>query len=111
MRTVEPPYGGIWKVARVDESRLDPQQRAEVHTWMGSLGVDITQVRPRFVISQRAADGTHLLHLSRFVYAADGRKFVDVAADQVHTVPLVIEIDSYPDWLPAVGAEQESNGG
>lgn len=110
MTTVDPPYGDIWKVARVDESRLDADQRAELHAWVTSLGVEPKDVRPRFVVSQRSADGAFLLHLSRLVRDGSGVPFVDIAADRVHTEPLVIEVATFPDWLPAVGAEQETTG-
>lgn len=101
MNLVEPPYGDLWKVARVDVN-ADPvtdTQRAELFAWLAALGIDHLNCYPTLVISHRP-DKIHLLHVSQFARGANGAKYIDFAADRVHTEPLVVEIDeNYPAWL------------
>lgn len=99
MNRVEPPYGELWKVARVDTCAepVTAEQLVEACAWLESLGIAHRECRPELVITQNAEDGRLLLHLTRY---PDERRYIDYAADRVHTVPLVVQIDKdYPAWL------------
>lgn len=103
MNRVEPPYGELWKVARVDTCAepVTPELRAEACAWLESLGIPYEECRPELVITINGEDKRLLLHLTRFALDANGGKYIDFAANRVHTVPLVVQIekDSYPAWL------------
>lgn len=95
----------LWKVARVDESKLDPDQRSELLGWIRYLGVEPSTIRPVFAVSE---DETHTfrLHLSRFVYDEAGNPILDHAANELQTEPFVLTITGYPQWLPAISQQQ-----
>lgn len=106
---VEPPFGVLWKVARVDVNAWPfTPDRTELFAWLAKLGIDHTNCYPTLVISQRP-DRTLLLHVSQFARDVDGGKYVDFAADRVHTEPLVVEITDYPAWLVQASHQQDQN--
>lgn len=103
MNRVQPPYGELWKVARVDTSAepVTPEQRAEAVAWLESLGIPYRKCRPTLVITENAEDGRLLLHLAQMQTDPQGAKVVNFAENVLHTVPVVVRIDkdSYPAWL------------
>ena len=107
---VFPPYGDLWKVAVVDESRLSPDQRTEVHAWVRTViepaGIPLDRVRPRFVVTENSEDRRLLLHLTVMAHDSRGMVYIDHAADRVHSEPYVFQITDYPAWLPAVSQQQ-----
>lgn len=101
MTRVEPPYGDLWKVARVDTSRepVTVEQRAEAVAWLESLGIPYQTCRPNLVITQNSEDGRFLLHLAQMQADSTEAKIVNFAENVLYTVPLVVEIADYPAWL------------
>jgi hypothetical protein len=93
----------LWKVVRLADIRQHPR-RDDIRSWIASIGVDVMTITPALAVSQDSGDRSYRLHLSRFVVDAHGGKVVDHAAEQMHTEPLVIPIDSWPDWLLTEGA-------
>jgi hypothetical protein len=100
---VEPPYGELWKVARVDTvaEPVTDEQRAEACAWLESLGIPYRECRPTLVITQNGEDKRLLLHLAQMQTDSTGAKVVNHAENVLYTVPLVVQIDkdSYPAWL------------
>lgn len=104
---VKPPFGVLWKVARVDVNAWPvDSDRTELFDWLAWLGIDHTRCLPTLVISQRP-DKTLLLHVSQFARDTNGAKYVDFAADRVHTEPLVVQITDYPAWLVQASHHQD----
>ncbi|GIH07425.1 hypothetical protein Rhe02_54920 [Rhizocola hellebori] len=101
LTTVAPPYGDLWKVARVDVmgEGVTSDQREELYAWLQSLGVPYRECRPNVVITQNSEDARYLLHLARFAVDANGDKYVAHAENVVHTTPLVVAIKDFPAWL------------
>ncbi|MGE5827708.1 MAG: hypothetical protein ACM30G_05000 [Micromonosporaceae bacterium] len=98
----------LWKVARVYEPTLPKERREELYAWLESLQVQPKLCIPHLVITHSSLDGRYRLHLSRFALDDRGAKYVDHAADRVHTEPLVIVIDTWPEWLVEVSQQQEN---
>ena len=98
----------LWKVARVYEPPLPKQRREELYAWLQSLGVEPKRCIPYLVITHSSADGCYRLHLSMYALNDQGAKYVDHAANRVHTEPLVIVIDTWPQWLVEVSQQQEN---
>lgn len=96
---IQPPYGELWKVARVDVNAepVTEEQWVELFAWLDKLGVDHQNCAPNLVITQRP-DKTLLLHVTQFA-RANGEKYIDHAANRVHTEPLVVQVTEYPAWL------------
>lgn len=101
MNVVEPPYGELWKVARVDTAAepITDEQRAQACAWLESLGIRYRECRPNLVITQNAEDKRLLLHLAQMRTDSTGAKVVNHAENVLHTVPLVVQITDYPAWL------------
>lgn len=101
MNHVDPPYGELWKVARVDTCAepVTNEQRAQACAWLESLGIPYRDCRPELVMTQNAEDKRFLLHLTRFALDVDGARYIDHAANRFHTVPLVVQITDFPAWL------------
>jgi hypothetical protein len=95
---------GLWRVAIVDDVNMLPDSRKDaVIAWLQSYGIPTQECAPRLVVTQSEVDGKFRAHVT--VYARDdqGAKYIDHAANRVHTEPLVVTVDSYPDWLPMAG--------
>lgn len=110
MRVLAPPYGDLWKVARLDVNALEPDRQQEIFGWLTGLGIAYRDYRPELVVSQDRDTRAYALHLTRYVLAPDGSKFIDHAAGRVHTEPVVFAITDYPEWLPEVAYLQEKEG-
>lgn len=108
-KPVHPPYGELWKVARVNVNAepITDEQRTELFAWLDALGVPYRECRPDLVITKNAEDGRLLLHLTRFALDGKGDKYVDHAANRVHTTPYVVEIAEYPAWLVQASTTQD----
>jgi hypothetical protein len=98
---IEPPYGELWKIARVDTCAepVTDEQRAQACAWLESLGIPYRDCRPELVITANAEDKRLLLHLTRMVKDNAGGLVVDYALNQISCVPLVVQITDYPAWL------------
>lgn len=106
---VLPPYGELWKVARVD---LHPEMateelRAEAFAWLETLGVPYRECTTKLTVTSRAADGKFLLHLSRFLLDAEGGKYIDHAANAMATAAYVVAISDFPAWLVQASQSQD----
>lgn len=80
-------------------SSIGEEQRAELCSWVASLGADPAEVLPQFRILWW--QGTYQLHLSRKV-RRNGRDVLDHALDKVWSEPLVIDLGAercWPKWL------------
>ena len=107
LATVAPPHGELWKVARVDANALPAERQAELFAWLETLGLPYRECIPKLVVTSNAEDGRLLLHLSRFAFDERGHKYVDHAANRVHTTPLVVAITEYPAWLVQASQSQD----
>jgi hypothetical protein len=108
---VSPPYGELWKVARVDTSAepVTDEQRTQACAWLESLGIPYRECRPNLVVTQDGQDKRLLLHLARMQHDSSGAKVVNFAENVLHTVPLVVQITDYPAWLVQASQTQDQN--
>lgn len=91
------------KEVRIDAGALRADRRESLVEWVRSLGVNPDDIRPVAVVR----DGEHgyELHLSLYVRDENGKLTVDVAADNVVSEPMVIELGTeqfWPRWIGAV---------
>lgn len=107
LRVIAPPYGiDLWQVARIDVQQLDETHQKELYAWLTELGVPYRRCIPKLCITQDTKGGQLLLHLSQFALTADDAKYIDHAANRMHTEPVAYVIDAYPVWLPGASLHQ-----
>jgi hypothetical protein len=103
-----------WLHAKVDfYSDVARADQDEALAWLRGLGVEPTRCAPQFVITKTGDGGEDLrfqLHLTQHALNEQGDKFIDFAADRVHSEPITIDLGTeapmFP-WLLAALATQD----
>lgn len=99
-----------WLVGRAgpDDFR-EPGRLDEMRAWLSWIGVDPTDMALCVAITHEPGVG-YTLHLSQHIRSESGGIQLDIAADQVASVPVrvPVERDSWPAWLTGLGVPERT---
>lgn len=92
-----------WLVGRFEPGDLPWSQAEEMAAWIRSLGLDPTDIALRAAVVQ--GKDLHELHLVRYLRNADGCMYLNAAVNEPasESVIVVVEKDSWPQWLTGLG--------
>lgn len=89
-----------WLVGRYRAGDRTDQREADLVAILRQHGLEPADIMTAAVVTE-TKDGRYQMHFSRLARSATGGRVLDVAADQVVSEPVVIDVErgAWPDWL------------